>query len=157
MITISALQVRTGALFAAFLLLTPLACRKEGSRKKKPEIVRIEKLTGPGFSMKVPEGYVHRPDILKGLGQPDAKAVFHEKPGDYPDPFPGSIVVTTVAPLAEEPPEKTFEPFDNPEKCLRELSMAPLKGISKSAAPLPPGAVCQIQGEVRDGYQQASS
>ncbi len=147
MITNSAIQVRTRALFAAFLLLTPLACQNKDAGKKKPEIVRIEKLTGPGFSMKVPEGYVHRPDILKRIGETDDKVLWKENPGDYPNPYPGGIIVATVPTAAGLPPEKTFEPLDDPEYCLRELLSMPLKGISKTPGPLPPGAVCQVRGE----------
>lgn len=146
MFTITSLHVRSGPLLAAFLLLTPLACRDQGSRKKEPEIVRIDKLTGPGFSMKVPEGYVHRPDILKGIGEPDTKAVWQEKPGDYPNPYLGSIIAIAVPPAAGLPPEQTFIPLDDPENCLRELLQMPLKDIAKVDDPLPPGAVCQVRG-----------
>jgi len=155
MFTITSLHVRTGPLLAAFLLLTLLACRDQGSRKKEPEIVRIDKLTGPGFSMKVPEGYVHRPDILKELGQPDAKAVWQEKPGDYPNPFLGSLVVVPVGPLPGKAAEETIKYLDDPENCVKEFEAIPLQKTTRISEGLPPGVVCQVRGEVRGGDQQA--
>ncbi len=139
---------------AAVPVLMSLSCRNRESRREPLEIVKIDKLTGPGFSMKVPAGLVHRPDILRGIGQPDAKAVFQETPGDFDDAFMGSIVVTPVLPLDPQNPGETFRPVDEPENCLREMTKIPLKDVSKVPGQLPPGAVCQVSGQNPQGERQ---